>query len=710
MFYRFFKTLFFLSLVIIGVKAQAATASLATFQKHDIKMTLKVPSHQAIIEDKGVIDADRGWAIFLLSKTAKIKSFTIFDRKVKYIFISSQDSSKLPSELKGNLPPIEKNEHAGMVLFKKQQIGEVPFLLKYTAEFNEDVKNVRFSNENVGREIAGTILDQGAYLSPDAYYYPEGNESLAKFKLTVDIPSKWESISDGNRLSSQTKGKRKIQVWEDPFKSDGLMFMAAPYVIKSTKTDNNIDVYCYFFPADTGLFGQYLKATVGYIEMYSKLIGPYPYQRFTVAENFFPTGYGMPAWTLLGQQVLRLPFIVRTSLGHEVLHNWWGNSVFVDYKRGNWCEAATVYGADYRYKLLQSPEAARDYRKNILKQYVSYVNKGNDFPIRDFKSRTSPNTRTIGYNKAMMVFHLIEREIGTKAFFDTWKYIYKKYRGKEISWEEWIDAFEKVSGDSLSYIIPQWIDRAGAPELGLTIEKVTKNPENNMQTVSFHLLEKGGQEYRLHIPLRFLGNGVTLDTSVVFDSYDSLYSIVVSDKVDTLEVDPDYHIFRKLYPEEIEPIIAAVMGQQKKRFVVENVSDTSNQFFKTFGENLTGDTITVDVPDVFQETNRDYAPIILNPTDLTDYLKSMVALTADSVTILKQKFPRQGYTFILTGQNWNDFKKYMLVLTDDYKSLPRLGTLIPHYGKYSFLVFDGTHNVAKGQWLVKSSPLIKKLK
>jgi len=32
---------------------------------------------------------------------------------------------------------------------------------------------------------------------------------------------------------------------------------------------------------------------------------------------------------------------------------------------------------------------------------------------------------------------------------------------------------------------------------------------------------------------------------------------------------------------------------------------------------------------------------------------------------------------------------------------------LPHYGKYSYLVFDSTNgeNVAKGQWEVKNSPL-----
>jgi hypothetical protein len=83
----------------------------------------------------------------------------------------------------------------------------------------------------------------------------------------------------------------------------------------------------------------------------------------------------MPSFTLLGDQVIRLPFILDTSYGHEILHNWWGNGVFVDIARGNWCEGLTTYGADYLYKEQQSEAEARDYRRTSLQGYLDYVSK-----------------------------------------------------------------------------------------------------------------------------------------------------------------------------------------------------------------------------------------------------------------------------------------------------------------------------------------------
>ena len=695
--------------LVVSVPPVSATeVSRVEFASHNINLTLDVPAHRAHFTDSGSVAVNKGWNLFCLNTSVTVESLSLADRPVEYRAVTLTDSSSLPPEIASYLVEFEADISARLVLFESDIEGVHPFAVKYSAEFFEDVSKTRFSRERIGSEVSATILEQGAYLSSGAYYYPVGDESLAGFALTADIPEAWESISDGNRLSSEVRDGRKIQSWENPFKSDGCMFMAAPYVTRSTWVDS-VEVACYFFEADTSLFEDYLTATVDYIRMYSDLIGPYPFKRFTVAENFFPTGYGMPAWTLLGQRVLRLPFIIGTSLGHEVLHNWWGNSVYVDYKRGNWCEGATVYGADYRYKLLQSEEAAKSYRKDILKQYVAYVDEGNDFPVREFTSRSSPNTRSIGYGKAMMVFHMIEEEIGTEAFFDAWKLVYKRHIGQKISWEEWIAAFEETSGQDLSYVIPQWIDRAGAPVIELDVQDVAAPPPGETRSVEFSLQARSGEDYRLLVPLRFTGPDILIDTEILLTSPRQSYSISVPEAVATIEVDPDYHLFRRLHPEEVEPIVSAIMGQDDKRFVCDIDNTVAVETFAAFGQNLSEDSVGIEGYDLFNLPDRAYVPIMLNPVELPEYLSTRVTITGDVVTVQGAEYPRTGHTFVLTGEKHDGFDKFMVIITDDFESLPRIGQLVPHYGKYSYLVFKGARNVGKGQWEIESSPLKVKL-
>jgi len=686
----------------IVISCKAANISLVEISSHDIQLNIHIANHFAEITDAGIMKVNQGWNLFYLSETVTVQSLEINGSSIEYQSFISSDSLSIPSHFRSKISTIDHPVPVQIIAFQSTTAGLAQYSISYSGQFYENVEDVQFSKENVGREVTATISDRGSYFSSAATYYPTGEESMSSFKLTANIPENWESISDGNRLSNETINGRKIQSWENPFKSDGNMFMAASFITKSTWVDS-VEVACYFFPEDTSLFDSYLPATARYIQMYSELIGPYPYKRFTVVENFFPTGYGMPAWTLLGQQVIRLPFIVYTSLGHEVLHNWWGNSVYVDYERGNWCESATVYGADYRYKLMHSEDDARNYRKDILKQYDSYISEENDFPIREFKSRTSPGTRTIGYNKAIMVYHMIEEEIGTEPFFKAWREINSRYQGEKISWEEWITAFEGGSGVSLEHIIPQWIDRPGAPILAVELLGVVES--QGSRQVELRLTEKSGQGYRLQVPLRFSGSGGVLDTAVVLDKTEEEFIMSVSTGMTTLEIDPDYHLFRRLYPEEIDPIISAVLGEPSRKFISYVEGKEALSKFAEFGSKMTKEKITVVSNSDLAGGDYSYVPVQLNPSELPEYLQKMVTWQDDSVELLGQEYPQKGRTFILTAKDWNGFGRVMVVLSQDYESLPRIGELIPHYGKYSYLIFEGARNVGKGQWSTGESPL-----
>jgi len=328
-------------------------------ESHNITIEINREARFVQFSDEGSMRINRGWNIFTISEKVEVHSVLVDNSSIKYQTWIYPDDDNIPDHFRNVMDAMNPSGAFQIVAFRSENTGSKPFYVSYSGEFYKNIDDVRFSKENAGGEIKATVTSQGAYFNTSAYYYPTGRKSLSNYSITANIPAAWESISDGNRISNEIKEKRKIQTWSNPYKSDGIMFMAAPFVTKSTWVDD-IEVACYFFEADTNLFDQYLQATAGYIRQYSELIGPYPYQRFTVVENYFPTGYGMPAWTLLGQQIIRLPFIVYTSLGHEVLHNWWGNSVYVDFDRGNWCESATVYGADYRFKLKESSNAAKD--------------------------------------------------------------------------------------------------------------------------------------------------------------------------------------------------------------------------------------------------------------------------------------------------------------------------------------------------------------
>jgi hypothetical protein len=189
-----------------------------------------------------------------------------------------------------------------------------------------------------------------------------------------------------------------------------------------------------------------------YLRLYEDSIGPYPFEEFSVVSSPTPTGFGMPTLTYLGVDVLRLPFIRDTSLGHEVLHNWWGNGVRPDYGRGNWSEGLTTFMADYAYREQASAEAALEMRLAWLRDFAA-LGSAADRPLAAFTSRTHGAEQVVGYHKAAMVFLMLRDSIGTQAFDRALRAFWREHRGGVASWDDLRAAFEAASGRSLPYRI-----------------------------------------------------------------------------------------------------------------------------------------------------------------------------------------------------------------------------------------------------------------
>jgi len=94
------------------------------------------------------------------------------------------------------------------------------------------------------------------------------------------------------------------------------------------------------------------------------------------------------------------------------------------------------------------------------------------------------------------------------------------------------------------------------------------------------------------------------------------------------------------------------------------------------------------------------------------------ALYGKALAALKGKLIFQKNGFSLGGKSytnksvvtafwspWNPAKGLCVFRAASPDVIRSLGMKIMHYGKYSYLIFDGTTAVAKGEWPVENNPL-----
>ncbi|MFZ1957377.1 MAG: M1 family aminopeptidase [Desulfobacterales bacterium] len=581
--------------------------------------------------------------------------------------------------------------------------------LAYTAVFNDPVPVMPANTDNPGYGVSGTISPQGTLLLYGAGWYPHVDAERVTFGLNVEAPAGVVAVTAGRSLGHRTDGDRTISTWVIDHPVRGLSLSAARYEVRE-ETFGRVTAATYFLPQSDDLSRPYLAATGRYLRLYESLFGPYPFDKFAVVENFFPTGYGFPSYTLLGSRVLRLPFIIDTSLGHEIAHCWWGNGVYVDGAGGNWSEGLTTYVADYLYKERESRQAAREYRRQVLRNYATLVTPANDFPISRFQSRFDPVTKVIGYDKCAMVFHMLRRHIGEEAFWGALRDIYQKYLFRPASWQQLRESFELSSGKNLTFFFRQWVDHSGAPLPAL--EDVAIAPAGSGWSVT-GAVSQVASDFDFSVPIVLqTAAGAAVARRLDVGAGKTPFVLNAADHPVSLTVDPDYDLFRRLYPSEIPPSINTIKSAPS--VVVITAADLAGDLTKAADTLLLSlgvenyRVVTEDRLDVSAVGESDLLLIGLpNRTDLLSAVDGKVTLTKgsfelegvtyrDPTDVFFGVFERSGGTRRATA--------LFFPLSSECAEL--VARKITHYGSYSYLAFNRGQNRAKGVWPTLASPLI----
>ena len=531
------------------------------------------------------------------------------------------------------------------------------------------------------------------------------------------MPEDWKTVSQGKRISEEKAKGKHVDVWDSPTPQEEIFLIGA----KFTEYHGNagaVDIYAFLRAPDEPLATKYIDVTSQYMEMYRQLIGPFPYTKFALVENFWETGYGMPSFTLLGEKIIRFPFILHSSYPHELLHNWWGNSVYVDFEKGNWCEGITAYMADHLIK--EQRGQGEEYRRSTDQKFTDLVNEKNDFPISEFLSRYDGPSEAIGYGKTLMTFHMLRRMVGDDDFVKSFQLFNRNNKFKKASFDDIREAFEETTGKDLKLFFHQWIQRTGAPKLELT--SVSQKSENGKYFVEFELKQTQKEDpFVLEIPVAFVTEKGT-DTKVfqMFDRSQKFKMTLEAEAVKIL-VDPQYDVFRRLDANEIPVAFTKAYGAEKTLMILPSNSTGNFKLYEDFARQWSDgkqDKFEIKTDEEVETIPSGKAVWIFGfENKFADYFNEGLKIRGseilkDSVKFESQTTAKGTNSFFAAIKNVENIEQPVLFLAiGDKAAEAGLLRKLPHYGKYSYLAFEGDEpsNIVKGIWQVQNSPMIKVL-
>ncbi len=638
-----------LSFLLLVLFVTEAISFPVTVPSHNIRLEVDLKNHTIEAVDRLKTNiAGKNEVTFTIHKNVSIRKIReVSGKELHYFVRDDKDQKELTVRLPADKSVIEMEIHYSGVF------PDLPGDVKFSREFLSE-KPVVYAGEEI-------ILLDGS-----ACWYPciDGH---AAFNVTTVTPSGYEVVMEGTRVSREERNGVTSTSWDFPHPVGGIYLVGGKYVINE-ENYNNIAIYTYFFPEDTGLSQNYMDYSKKYLELYERLFGKYPFRKFAVVENLLPTGFGMPSYTLLGQTVLRLPFMVKTSLGHEIAHNWWGNYVYPDYKTGNWSEGLTTYVADYLYDEMEGKGAS--YRNQLLRDYTNHTDHTNEYPLTRFVRRENPADRAIGYGKGAYVFHMLRVMLGDEVFYKGLRDVIAGNKFKAATWDDFEHSFEKASGKELRWFFLHWVEGTGAPQITLGDVKATN------YVIKAEIFRKGGP-YEIYLPVSVEAEKGNLLSYHWISKPSNTIEVQVSSRPLSITIDPNYDVFRRLNQEEIPATIGRFIGAKEKLIITPTGSGKGVSDAYARAASILEGSVKIDDP----------------------LLPSSIKIGEDTISIHGKVYDKNDAVLAVALESpYNKGAVVLFISGNKPENIVSVGERLVHYGKYSYLLFVKGENVEKGTW------------
>jgi len=533
---------------------------------------------------------------------------------------------------------------------------------------------------------------EGGFLAGDWLAQPDGR--AATWKITGETPSGQKWLVPGE-LEAESDGEGRYTATFANTAPDELpVLITGPFQIAETRAKTaagEVLVRTYFHAELTPLAQGYLDDAARYVDYYARTVGPFPYPGFAMVSGPVPVGIGLPGMTYMGRKVLALPFIRATSLPHEVLHNWWGNAVRIDYAGGNWAEGLTTYLADHAQAAGRDRDGGRGQRLEWLRNYAA-LPEARDQAVTAFRAKTHDASQVVGYGKVAYIFHMLKARLGADAFSRAVQRLYADNRGRTVGWAEVQAAFAAEGGENLNAFFAAWLERIGAPTLALEDVRADGN------RLSFTVRQtQGGEAYPLTLTATVRTAAGAQRLRLDLTEPRKRFTVQLDGRPLELRVDPDLDVFRRLSANETPPIFRDVSLAPGTRLLAPGADAKAKALAHALAANLMQRPV--------EETAAPaQGPLIL------------AGLAADVMAALdRHGLPRPPQSLDYTAQalayvaRGADGSPVLVAMAQDVSGLEALARVLAHYKRRSFAVMHSGQVTDKGVWPASPGPLTIRL-
>lgn len=392
-----------------------------------------------------------------------------------------QDGSPVGNQLEGTVLVVDLNNPilpGGQSAFEMVFEGQVPVQIRRSGRNNSEgvalsmsqwyPKMAEYDFEGwhadpyIAREFHGVWGDFDVKLTLDREYVVGGTGYLQN---PQEVGHGYEA--PGSKVKSP-RGKTLTWHFKAPMVHD-FMWGADPDYIHDTLPMEDGPVLHFYYKNDPEILENWKNLqpkTAEAMEFFSKNIGPYPYEQYSVVQGGDGgMEYAMSTLITGGRDFGPLVSV----MVHEMAHSWFQHVLATNEARHEWMdEGFTSFISSLCKNQIMNQQLENPFRNSYM-GYYSLAASGREQPQSTHADRYSYNSGygISAYDKGAVFLAQLGYVIGQDKLMQTLRRYYRDFQFKHPTPNDFIRSAEKVSGMELEWYLLDWTQTTNTIDYGI---------------------------------------------------------------------------------------------------------------------------------------------------------------------------------------------------------------------------------------------------
>ncbi len=538
----------------------------------DLKLDPVLGRIQAKDQIKLAVYAEYTLVELFINQNVRIDSIFVDGNPLKYKVTSK---FKLSNYAAGRVDLfLKKNRPLQLLTLRLRNIvNRVNVEIFFHLQLNEIALENSIHIKEIRNQIVVANENKKSVFISDTFWYPSLIHSRACYRVNVLTPVNYEVITSGKLIARQNKTDLwRLTIYEFTEPLEQISLFAGVYQFSAVDV-REFTFYTYLFPEHKSYATELLDEATRFTTFYSQIFGEYPYSDFAIVDSPIPIIQAFPGFCVLDSSQIARPRIQETALGKLIFQNWFGQAVFLKPFEGDWTAGLATYMTEHFLQETMAEEKAKDVRYHLLRDYATKVHPDPELILQECWDNTVAEQNILNSTKGAMLFHELRRLVGKDLFLNALKALFQNEKFKFVDWQQLASYFKKNSNRELDRFFDYWLQNDSELQISMMDVQFKKIQRNF--TVSATIGTQSESEaasdripYQLKMPVRLELSKGMLNQNIEIDSTFTKFQTTSKFNPISLQLDPDFNVFRRLAPEEIQPYIGEVLNGRPKLFVL----------------------------------------------------------------------------------------------------------------------------------------------